>query len=121
MYVHTCTHRDSCLCDPRTGTATLRAFRLTDRFVATNTALVDANAAAYHAWCAANRWLAARLEALGAISVLATALLVVWGSWAGTVEAGVAGLVLTYALTITRTLSFGVRAATQELCTYIRV
>eukprot|EP00953_Heterococcus_sp_UTEX-ZZ885_P009898 5797-Heterococcus_DN1.PRE.1 len=68
------------------------------------------------------RWLGARLDLLGAAVVLLTALLTVLlrtssaasssASSLGGSSAGSAGLALSYALTITRTLSFGVRAAT---------
>ena len=64
-------------------------------------------------WSAANRWLAVRLETLGAVCLLCAALLVVWGCASGSLSASTAGLVLSYSLSITRVLSFGVRASTQ--------
>eukprot|EP00611_Tribonema_gayanum_P005905 TRINITY_DN1513_c0_g1_i4.p1 TRINITY_DN1513_c0_g1~~TRINITY_DN1513_c0_g1_i4.p1 ORF type:complete len:763 (-),score=226.48 TRINITY_DN1513_c0_g1_i4:801-2846(-) len=73
--------------------------------------LADACSAARLCWDATNRWLGIHLDLLGASAVLLSALLtVLLRNFGG--GAGVAGLALSYALTITRTLSFGVRAAT---------
>ncbi|CAM9598026.1 unnamed protein product, partial [Phaeothamnion confervicola] len=88
---------------------------------------IDANTRARVCWDAVNRWLGIRLDALGAAVVLGAALHAVWasrrgghgfaggfvdGAGVGASSAGTVGLGLSYALTITRVLGFGVRSST---------
>ena len=65
-------------------------------------AAVDTNTGTYLAWAHSNRWLGVRLDLMGALLILLAALLSVLSPAIG---AGGAGLLLTYAITITRTLA----------------
>ena len=51
-----------------------------------------------------NRWLALRLELIGAIIIFTTALLSLWALVTGGVDAGLVGLVLSYGLNVTGAL-----------------
>ncbi|KAF9129912.1 hypothetical protein BGW39_003647 [Mortierella sp. 14UC] len=81
------------------GVSTIRAMRVHGRFSKDNASKSDRSANAYWAYMAAMRWLSVRLEFLGSLVVLATALLCVWKmEQLGT---GGAGLALSYSLTVT--------------------
>lgn len=88
------------------GLATIRAFSRQDEFSMQSHSRVDASTRAYFASTAANRWLAMRLEVLGALAVFSTAVLCVTN---GSVSPGFAGLALTNALTITTYMNWMVR------------
>ncbi|KAF9156049.1 hypothetical protein BG015_007466 [Linnemannia schmuckeri] len=81
------------------GVSTIRAMRCHPRFSADNARKSDKSANAYWAYMTANRWLSIRLEFLGAVIVLATALLCVWKM--EQLGPGGAGLALSYSLTVT--------------------
>lgn len=61
----------------------------------------------------ASRWLTIRLEALGGLLVLLTALLVI--AKASSIDAAMAGLALRYALDITNSLTLTTRVSTKVL------
>ena len=61
------------------GTPVIRAFGDAARFIAKNARMLDTNQRAYFANTSANRWLAVRLETLGAIVVSSSALFAVLG------------------------------------------
>jgi ABC-type multidrug transport system fused ATPase/permease subunit len=97
------------------GLATIRAYGLTTIFSATNEARVGDSVRAYYNLKVCDRWLAIRLEALGNMVVLATALLCV-----GTITltsrtdgsaSGLSGFALTFAMSLTGLMNFGVRMA----------
>ncbi|CBN74323.1 similar to canalicular multispecific organic anion transporter [Ectocarpus siliculosus] len=91
------------------GLSSIQAYAIEQNMRRKNFFTVDANARARLTWDATNRWLGIRLDLLGALVVfLATLMAVV----AGRSSPGMVGLGLSYALTITRTLSFGVRSST---------
>ena len=103
------------------GAATIKAFRAADRFDASNRKSVDHNLRAKLAASAANRWLGLRLESLGNAIVLMASLLAVAScqiSRSGDptvgqpVRASIAGLSLSYALTLTDYLNFLIRIFT---------
>ncbi|KAJ1481582.1 hypothetical protein T484DRAFT_1806867 [Baffinella frigidus] len=78
------------------------------------TVAIDATTGTYLSWAHSNRahsnrWLGVRLDLMGAILIFLAALLAVLSP---TVGAGGAGLLLTYAITITRTLAGSVRTST---------
>ncbi|KAH7046369.1 hypothetical protein BKA57DRAFT_537240 [Linnemannia elongata] len=81
------------------GVSTIRAMRCHTRFSDDNARKSDRSANAYWAYITANRWLSVRLEFLGAVVVLATALLCVWKM--DELGTGGAGLALSYSLTVT--------------------
>ncbi|ORY80748.1 P-loop containing nucleoside triphosphate hydrolase protein, partial [Leucosporidium creatinivorum] len=96
------------------GVATIRAYRQSERFIAENEARVDRNQEAFFPSINCNRWLAVRLEFLGSIVILSTALLAVISLVrTRSVDAGIVGLMLSYALSTTQSLNWIVRSATE--------
>ncbi|PRT52473.1 Metal resistance protein YCF1 [Wickerhamiella sorbophila] len=91
------------------GIATVRAFNQEDRFNFINEHYLDVNNQAYFPSVSANRWLAVRLEVIGAIIILAAATLSVSSLPSGRISAGFIGLALSYALNITQSLNWIVR------------
>ncbi|XP_063302724.1 ATP-binding cassette sub-family C member 9 isoform X3 [Pelobates fuscus] len=88
------------------GLTTIRAFKHETRFRQRMLELTDTNNLAYLFLSAANRWLEVRTDYLGACIVFTAAVISIkWG-----LSAGVAGLVLTYALTVTNYLNWVVRS-----------
>jgi ABC-type multidrug transport system fused ATPase/permease subunit len=92
------------------GISTIRAYRQQARFVRENEWRVDSNLRAYFPSISANRWLAVRLEFLGAIVILAAAgfSVISVANGSGLTE-GMVGLALSYALQITTSLNWIVR------------
>ncbi|GAA5929198.1 hypothetical protein JCM1841_006231 [Sporobolomyces salmonicolor] len=96
------------------GVSTIRAYRQMQRFIAENEARVDRNQEAFFPSINCNRWLAVRLEFLGSIIIVSTAVLAVFTLvQTNNVNAGVVGLMLSYALSTTQTLNWIVRSATE--------
>lgn len=101
------------------GLSTVRAFRQQERFSARNEAAVDAGLGVYWPLVSANRWLAVRLEAMGAAAVLGAAGLALFSlatasfGGGGRITAGAVGLALTYALQVTPALNWTVRMAVE--------
>lgn len=73
-------------------------------FIAKNENRLDRNQMCYLPSIFVNRWLAIRLELVGATIILVTALLAVAGLVTTGVDAGLVGLVLSYALSTTSSL-----------------
>ncbi|KAF8930478.1 Canalicular multispecific organic anion transporter 2 [Dissophora ornata] len=90
------------------GVSTIRVMKCSPRFLAENASKSDKSANAYFAFTTADRWLNIRLEFLGAIIVLAASLLCVWKR--DELGAGGAGLALSYALTVTFTITYLVKS-----------
>ncbi|KEY64333.1 hypothetical protein S7711_09599 [Stachybotrys chartarum IBT 7711] len=92
------------------GISTIRAYRQQQRFELENEWRVDANLRAYFPSISANRWLAIRLEFIGAIVILAAAgfAIISVASHSG-LSAGLVGLAMSYALQITSSLNWIVR------------
>jgi ABC-type multidrug transport system fused ATPase/permease subunit len=92
------------------GISTIRAYRQQPRFERENEWRVDANLKAFFPSVSANRWLAIRLEFIGAVVILAAAgfsiLAVASGADLGP---GSVGLAMSYALQITTSLNWIVR------------
>ncbi|KAF9972815.1 Multidrug resistance-associated protein 1 [Actinomortierella ambigua] len=91
-----------------TGVMSIRAMGVSDRFIETNARHSDKAANANFAYMTATRWLHSRLEILGAFIILAVGLLSVLGR--KSINPGIAGLALTYALNITWQTSYMVEA-----------
>ncbi|CAL8242317.1 unnamed protein product [Merluccius merluccius] len=99
------------------GLTTIRAFRHEARFKQRMLELTDTNNTAYLFLSAANRWLEVRTDYLGAVIVLAAAIASIWTANLTTTTApnnygstaGLVGLGLTYALTVTNYLNWVVR------------
>jgi ATP-binding cassette subfamily C (CFTR/MRP) protein 1 len=88
------------------GTTTIRAFRRENRFLLGLERRLDYNTRAYYLYVASNRWLAMRLELVGAFTVFLAMLFAVC---ARSIASGLGGLSITYALNITSTLNWMVR------------
>ncbi|KPM46020.1 Metal resistance protein YCF1 [Neonectria ditissima] len=92
------------------GISTIRAFRQQQRFELENEWRVDANLRAYFPSISANRWLAVRLEFIGAIVILAAAGFAIISVANGSnLSPGLVGLAMSYALQITTSLNWIVR------------
>ncbi|KAK3990185.1 hypothetical protein QBC44DRAFT_395116 [Cladorrhinum sp. PSN332] len=92
------------------GISTIRAYRQQDRFELENEWRVDNNLRAYFPSISANRWLAVRLEFIGAVVILAAAGLAIISvaNHSGLTD-GMVGLAMSYALQITTSLNWIVR------------
>lgn len=92
------------------GISTIRAYRQQERFKLENEWRVDANLRAYFPSVSANRWLAVRLEFIGAVVILAAAGFPVISVANGhDLSPGLVGLAMSYALQITTSLNWIVR------------
>ncbi|WKY16856.1 hypothetical protein Q1695_001460 [Nippostrongylus brasiliensis] len=100
------------------GAASIRAYKLVDEFVRESERRVDENLATYYPSIVANRWLAVRLELVGNLIVMFSALFAVLFRDSPGLTAGLVGLSVSYALNITQTLNWAVRM-TSELETNI--
>lgn len=89
------------------GAPTIRAYCQQRRFIAEHMNRVDVHQRAYYASIAVNRWLAIRLESIGALVVFLAALFAVVGR--RTIDPAIAGLSIVYALSVTQTLNWMVR------------
>eukprot|EP00457_Paulinella_chromatophora_P000386 gb/GEZN01000386.1/.p1 GENE.gb/GEZN01000386.1/~~gb/GEZN01000386.1/.p1 ORF type:complete len:1466 (+),score=213.20 gb/GEZN01000386.1/:60-4457(+) len=111
---------DSLLCSPIyshfgesiDGVATIRAFGKMELFRAENAFRVDRQQGVYYSSVASNRWLAIRLETMGNMMVGIAALAAVLGK--GTISAEYGGLSISYSLSITGTLNWMVRMASDR-------
>eukprot|EP00898_Chlorokybus_atmophyticus_P000774 jgi/Chlat1/1698/Chrsp127S01927 len=87
------------------GLTTIRAYRAQGRVLEKNALALDRNIRLSVASMSANRWLSIRLEFLGSIIILATALLAVVQNG----QAATIGLTLSYALSITALMNMTLR------------
>ncbi|KAL3269849.1 hypothetical protein HHI36_008907 [Cryptolaemus montrouzieri] len=90
-----------------TGASAIRAYHQEDRFILESDNKVDQNQVCCYPSVIANRWLAVRLEMVGNLIILFAALFAVLGR--DTMDAGLVGLSVSYALQITQTLNWLVR------------
>jgi ABC-type multidrug transport system fused ATPase/permease subunit len=90
-----------------TGASTIRAYSVQDRFTLESEAKVDHNQIAYYPSIICNRWLAIRLETVGNFIIFAASFFAVIGG--RSMQSGLVGLSITYALQITQTLNWLVR------------
>ncbi|KAF9937446.1 hypothetical protein BGZ67_001284 [Mortierella alpina] len=96
------------------GISTIRAYRQQDRFIQGNEARLDQSLRAFYPSIASNRWLAFRLECLSSVIIFGAAFLSVVSLARNlSVDPGLVGLSLTYALNITQTLNWLVRQYTE--------
>lgn len=91
------------------GVSLIRAYGQTQRFLRINEKLIDKNMQAYNPLINSNRWLAVRLEFLGSLIILAAAGLSIVNLPSGTLSAGMVGLSVLYALSVTQLLNWIVR------------
>lgn len=80
----------------------------TQRFVMENEIRLNGNQRAYYPSLASNRWLAIRLEFIGALVIFGASLFSVIGVlYVGqSIDPGIVGLAVSYALNVTGTLKF---------------
>lgn len=88
-----------------TGLATIRAFRQTERFAQENEERLDLNQRANFGGYAAGQWLGIRLQLLGVAMVTAVAFISMLQHNFSSVNPGLVGLALSYALSVTALLS----------------
>ncbi|KAI5745186.1 hypothetical protein M8J76_008998 [Diaphorina citri] len=90
-----------------TGAQTIRAYGVEERFIKESEIRVDFNQVSYFPSVISNRWLAVRLETVGNLITFSAALLAVLSK--ETLNAGLVGLSVSYAMQITQTLNWLVR------------
>ncbi|XP_006872028.1 PREDICTED: multidrug resistance-associated protein 6 [Chrysochloris asiatica] len=93
------------------GSTVIRAFRAQSSFVTQSNAHVDESQRVSFPRLVADRWLAANLELLGNILVLAAAMCAVWSKTY--LRAGLVGFSVSTALQVTQTLQWAVRSWTE--------
>ena len=93
------------------GAPSIRAFNVCDRFVSESERLVGLNNRCLYLSFVSNRWLGVRLENLGNLVVLGAALFAVLDRHG--LSGGLAGLSISYSLTLTETLNWLVRMICQ--------
>ncbi|MED6236457.1 Canalicular multispecific organic anion transporter 1 [Ataeniobius toweri] len=98
------------------GLSVIRAYNHQERFLKHNEITIDENLKSVYPWIVSNRWLAIRLEFLGNLVVFFSALFAVISR--NSIDSGLAGLSISYALNVTQTLNWLVRM-TSELETNI--
>ena len=86
------------------GLSTIRAFNQQSIFVGANQKRIDHNQICYLQSVSVNRWLSMRLELLGALIILTVAFLAISALVTTGVDAGLVGLVLSYALNTTSSI-----------------
>ncbi len=84
------------------GCVSIRSYGREALFAGRNGALVDGLNQPYLLLAASKQWLMLRIDVLSSVITFATGAFVLWG--AGSIEAGAAGLVLTYAATFTENM-----------------
>jgi ATP-binding cassette subfamily C (CFTR/MRP) protein 1 len=86
------------------GVSTIRAFHQQPIFIQRNQYRIDRNQICYLPSISVNRWLAVRLELVGALIILCVTTLAMTALVTSGVDAGLVGLVLSYALNTTSSL-----------------
>ncbi|CAK7214082.1 ATP-binding cassette glutathione S-conjugate transporter ycf1 [Sporothrix bragantina] len=96
------------------GVQTIRAYRQQPRFELENEWRMDANLRAFYPSISSNRWLAVRLEFIGAVVILSAAgfSVISVSNHSGLTE-GMVGLAMSYALQITTSLNWIVRQSVE--------
>ncbi|KXN89408.1 Metal resistance protein YCF1 [Leucoagaricus sp. SymC.cos] len=95
------------------GLSTIRAFNQQGIFIQSNQHRIDRNQICYLPSISVNRWLAVRLEFVGALIIVTVTLLAMIALVTSGVDAGLVGLVLSYALNTTSSLNWLVRSASE--------
>ena len=92
-----------------TGLSTIRAYHREDVFIKGNHTRLDGNVRAYYLTVLMQRWIGLRLETLAsAIVFFSAAVIVLTNAWHG-IGVGLAGLSLSYAISMTTSLVFMIR------------
>ncbi|KAJ7767456.1 multidrug resistance-associated ABC transporter [Mycena maculata] len=93
------------------GVSTIRSFNQQPIFIQANQRHIDRNQICYLPSISVNRWLSVRLEIVGSVVILMVALLAMVALITTGVDAGLVGLVLSYAMNATSSLNWVVRSA----------
>ena len=93
------------------GSATIRAYNLSQSFIKENERRIDTNQICYYPSFVSSRWLSVRLESIGNLITLFAALFAVMSK--GTIDPGLVGLTLSYALNVTGSLNMLVRMTSE--------
>ncbi|KAJ7126538.1 P-loop containing nucleoside triphosphate hydrolase protein [Mycena crocata] len=93
------------------GVSTIRSFAQQPIFIKANQRHIDRNQIAYLPSISVNRWLSVRLEIVGALIILVVAVLAMVALITTGVDAGLVGLVLSYAMNATSSFNWAVRSA----------
>ena len=96
-----------------TGVSTIRGYRLQNNFILESESRVDLNQEVYYPSICANRWLAIRLELVGHFVVFSAALFAVISRQLSITNAGLIGLSISYALSVTQVLNWLVRMTSE--------
>lgn len=92
------------------GVTSIRAYNQQERFIKDMDYRIDFNQKAYYPSVSSNRWLAVRLEFIGALIVFGSASLGVLALYVDkTTSSALIGLMLVYSLSVTQTLNWMVR------------
>ncbi|KAJ2716007.1 hypothetical protein H4R19_000885 [Coemansia spiralis] len=95
------------------GVATIRAYGRQSCFVRENEHRITQNSRVYRTYMALERWLTLRLETLGNLVMLGTTLLAVASlHYRGRGDAGLVGLAVTYAMSLTSYMSWTIKDCT---------
>ena len=92
-----------------TGLSTIRAYHREDVFIAGNHTRLDGNVRAYYLTILMQRWIGLRLETLASAIVFFSAAVIVLTHWWMGIGVGLAGLSLSYAISMTTSLVFMIR------------
>ena len=106
------------------GVATIRAYCSESSLTNRLTRMLDNQQNAYYLLCVAQCWLAIRLELVGTLFISLACLLAVWNRaihGADMQFAGLAGLSISYALSVTQSLNWSVRMASDLEASMIAV
>lgn len=96
------------------GLATIRAYEQQDRFIGQMRGQIDRNLQAYFPSFSCNRWLAVRIELIGSFLIFSAAQLsVIALVRSRNINAGLVGLLMSYALNTTQSLNWIVRSASE--------
>ncbi|KAK7030741.1 P-loop containing nucleoside triphosphate hydrolase protein [Favolaschia claudopus] len=93
------------------GVSTIRSFNQQSIFIQANRRHIDRNQICYLPSISVNRWLSVRLEIVGAVIIFIVAILAMAALITTGVDAGLVGLVLSYAMNATSSLNWVVRSA----------
>ena len=93
------------------GLETIRAYGIEERVKREHHQLLDDSICARLNWDFANRWMGIRLDMIGSLIVSASGFLVAFSTLYVSSSGGHAGLMLSYALKATQSLSFAIRAS----------
>lgn len=96
------------------GLSTIRAYEQQKRFIQHNQNQIDRNLQAYFPSFSCNRWLAVRIELIGSFLIFSAAQLAVIALVRSrNINAGLVGLLMSYALNTTQSLNWIVRSASE--------